>query len=87
MPNKPASAKDLRKSKKRQAENLRVKTNFNARFKQVRELLKEGKEKEAIEAIRVFQKAADKAARKKTISKNKTDRKKSKLMKAINKLK
>lgn len=87
MPNKPASAKDLRKSKKRQAENLRVKTNFNARFKQVQQFLKEGKEKEAIEAIRVFQKAADKAARKKTISKNKTDRKKSKLMKAINKTK
>ncbi|MBD3252018.1 30S ribosomal protein S20 [Candidatus Uhrbacteria bacterium] len=83
MPNKKAAIKDLRQSKKRQAHNVRIRTNVKHLYKDVEELIKAGKLDEAKAAITKFQKAADKAAKTKAISKSKADRKKSTLMKQV----
>jgi ribosomal protein S20 len=83
MPNKKAAIKDLRKSKKRQAHNLRIKTNVRQTYKQAQELIKAGKTEEAKPVIKKFQQAADKAAKVNAISRNKARRKKSTLMKAL----
>lgn len=82
MPNKHAAIKDLRQTKKRQARNTRIRTNVKHAYKEAQELLKAGKTEEAKAAVLKFQKAADKAAKKRAIEKNKVNRKKSTLMKA-----
>ncbi len=83
MPNKKAAIKGLRQSEKNRERNLRVKTNVKFHLGKVEQLIKEGKTKEAIEALRAFQKAADKAAKGNVISPNKANRKKSALTKKI----
>jgi small subunit ribosomal protein S20 len=83
MPNKKAAIKGLRQSEKNRERNIRVKTNVKFHLAKVEQLIKEGKTKEAIEALRAFQKAADKAAKGNVISPNKANRKKSALMKKI----
>jgi ribosomal protein S20 len=83
MPNKSSSIKDLRKSKKRRAHNLRIRTNVKQTFNQAQVALKQGDETRARDLIKSFQKAADKAAKKRVISPNKANRKKSVLMKAL----
>ena len=83
MPNKKAAIKDLRQSKKRAERNARIKTHAKVHFNNAQALLKEGKTKEAAEMIKKFQQIADKAAKKNALTKNKVNRKKSKLMKAI----
>ncbi|MCW1892369.1 MAG: 30S ribosomal protein S20 [Candidatus Uhrbacteria bacterium] len=83
MPNKTAAAKGLRQSIKNREHNIRVKTNVKFHLSKVEQLIKDGKTKEAIEALHAFQKAADKAAKNKVISPNKVNRKKSALMKSI----
>ncbi len=76
--------KDLRQAKKRQAHNLRIKTNVRQTYKQAQELIKAGKIDEAKPVVMKFQKAADKAAKVKVISRNRAGRKKSILMKKLN---
>ena len=83
MPNKKAAIKDLRQNLKRQARNTRIKTNVKHKLKDAQQLIKEGKA-EAKDAVRALQKAAAKAAKKKTISKNRARRITSKLMKSAN---
>jgi small subunit ribosomal protein S20 len=85
MPNKTAAMKSLRQSKKRQATNSRIKIDVRAKFKNLDSLIKSGKLDEAKKMIATFQKAIDKAAKNNVISKNKANRKKASLMKAISK--
>jgi len=83
MPNKHAAIKDLRKNKRRAAQNFRIKTNVKALYKKGITLLKEGKSKEAADVARAFQQAVDKAAKVSVVSKNAAARKKSAFMRAL----
>lgn len=83
MPNKHASIKDLRKSKKRAAANALVKSNVKFHLQQAQQLLKKGDLEGAKQAAIKFQQAADKAAKRNVISKNKMNRKKGSIMKEI----
>lgn len=87
MPNKHAAIKDLRKNKRHEKANLRMKTNVKALFSKAALLVKEGKKKEAVEATRLFQKTIDKATKNHVLSPNVARRKKSALLKKVNALK
>jgi ribosomal protein S20 len=81
MPNKHAAIKDLRKNKRRAARNLREKINVKALMKQLKALIKEGKQSEALELVKKLQQAAAKAAKKNIIHPNKARRMTSMAMK------
>lgn len=85
MPNKHAATKDLRKNKKRAAHNDRVKLNVRHLLKKSQELLKAGNAKESQAMVFAFQKAVDKATKVGVMSKSKASRKKSALMRSLNK--
>jgi ribosomal protein S20 len=84
MPNKHAAIKDLRKNRRHAAANARIKTNVKALYQKSLALIKEGKTAEVSQAIRVFQQAIDKAAKRNAITTNAARHKKSALMKALN---
>lgn len=77
----------MRQSAKRRDYNIAVKTKFKSAVKEVRKFIAEGKKKEAEEAMKNAMSQLDKASKKKTILKNSASRKKSRLAKAIAKLK
>lgn len=83
MPNKHAAEKDLRKNKRRAALNVRVRKNVKALWKQSRELLAEGKKKEAAEKVKSLQQAIDKATKTHVIHRNEARRRKSTLMRLV----
>ena len=87
MPNTKSAAKAMRQSVRRNAHNLAVKTKFKSAVKEVRKLITEGKKSEAMAAMKLAMSTLDKAVKKKTILKNTASRKKSRLAKAIAKLK
>ena len=87
MPNTKSAAKAMRQSIKRRAYNTAVKNKFKSAVKEVRKLIAEGKKSEAMEGMKQAMSALDKAVKKKTILKNTASRKKSRLAKAIAKLK
>lgn len=87
MPIIKSAKKELRKSKKRSVKNLRVKKSISRLIKEIRKLAQEKKEKEARELFLKLQKAADKAAIRHIIHKNRASRIKSRLQKAIQKIK
>ena len=84
MPNKPSATKELRKSKKRAAKNLRLKTHVRTLYKKCVDMLGAGKMDEAKKAAIEFQKAVDKAAKNHVVSENRSRRKKSALAKLLN---
>jgi len=83
MPNKKAAMKDLRKSKKKYAQNLKTKAQIKHLWNKSNTLLKAGKKDEAKEVAKSYQQAIDKAAKKGVVMKNKANRKKSSLMKSL----
>lgn len=85
MPIKKSAKKYLRASKKRAAENSRVKKVFRDAVKKLGELAKAGKIEDARKMFPTVQKALDKAAKVKVISKNTAARKKSRLVKILKK--
>ncbi|MBI5654313.1 30S ribosomal protein S20 [Candidatus Uhrbacteria bacterium] len=85
MPNKQSSLKDLRKSKKRRESNQRTKSQLKFLLNKVKVLIKENKNKEALEAVKTYQQALDKAAKIGILKKNNASRKKSSVMRSINK--
>ena len=87
MPTKHAAIKDLRKTRKRAARNLRLKTHAKQLLKKAETLLKEGKVAEAKAVAHTFQQIADKAAKQRVMTRNAINRKKSSLMRAIAKAK
>ena len=85
MPIKKSAKKYLRASKKRAAQNLKVKKTFKDALKKLRELAASGKVEEAKKMFPSVQKALDKAAKTGVIKKNAAARKKSRLVKMVKK--
>lgn len=75
----------MRKSRKRHAANVVIKTNLKKLVKQVRELTEDVKPEDAAKALQAAVKALDKAAKRNVIHSGKADRMKSRLSKAVRK--
>lgn len=86
MPNKKSAEKELRKAKKRTISNKKVSANAKALVKNSLKKIAQN-DKTVKEDLSKTVKALDKAAKKGVIKKNTASRKKSRLMKKINKLK
>ncbi|HOD87173.1 MAG TPA: 30S ribosomal protein S20 [bacterium] len=86
MPNKKSAKKELRKSVKREAANLKVKNVMKAAIKKSLKKV-QATDKSVKEDLAVVMKNIDKAAKKGVIKKGTAARKKSRLAKKINKLK
>lgn len=87
MPNTKSAIKAMRQSIRRRAQNLAKKDALKIAVKEVKKLITAGKKSEAAEAIKKAMSALDKAVKKGVIKKNTSSRKKSRLAKAIAKLK
>jgi len=85
MPIKKAAMKALRQAKKRTRRNLKVKRNVKELVKQSTKLI-ETKGAEATQKVQLAIKAIDKVVQNKVLKKNTGARKKSRLMKKLNKL-
>lgn len=85
MPIKKAARKAWRQTKTRTLHNLKVKKNVKDLVKQSTKLI-EAKETEAAAKVKLAIKALDKAIQNKVLKKNTGARKKSRLMKKLNKL-
>lgn len=86
MPITRSARKAHRASLRKREFNLQRKEKVNKAVKSVKKLITSGDKKKAAEALRVAQKALDKAVKGKTINKNTASRKKSRLSKMIKKL-
>lgn len=87
MPNTKSAGKAMRQAIRRNIRNTKSKDTFKAAVKEVKTLITAGKKKEAVEAIKKAMSTLDKAAKTRVIHKNTASRKKSRLAKAIAKLK
>lgn len=87
MPIKKAAKKHLRQSAKRRARNLAVKTILKENIKNFRDLILNKKLTEAKTQLQKCYKLLDKAIKRGIIKKNTASRKKSRLAKALNKIK
>jgi small subunit ribosomal protein S20 len=85
MPIKQSAKKYLRASKKRAAQNSKIKKTFRVAMKTVRELAGSEKSEDAKKMMPSVQKALDKAAKVGVITKGAAARKKSRLVKMIKK--
>ena len=86
MPRKKSAMKELHKSKKRNAVNQERKYLVRKEEKKVKALVAEKKTSELVSELKNYCKTIDQAAANKIIHKNKAARKKSQLMKMINRL-
>jgi len=87
MPITKSAQKALRQSRRRRTFNLRRLTKMRRLVKQIKDLIKEGKKAEALKSLPQAYQAIDKAAKRGVIKKNTASRKKSRLTKAIEKIK
>jgi small subunit ribosomal protein S20 len=87
MPNTKSAGKAMRQSIKRNARNVKAKDKFKDAVKEVKKLITAGKKAEAAKAMAAVMSALDKAAKNNVIHKNTASRKKSRLAKAIGKIK
>lgn len=87
MPNTKSAAKAMRQTKRRHANNVRTKDKFKTAVKEVKQAIAATTKDEATKALKAAMSALDKAAKKGVIHKNTASRKKSRLARAINKLK
>ncbi|MDD2753304.1 MAG: 30S ribosomal protein S20 [Candidatus Portnoybacteria bacterium] len=85
MPIKESAKKELRKAKRRRVLNVKRQKTMKDALKQISKLMLAGKKDEAKKMISVAYQAIDKAAKRGVIKKNAAARKKSRLMKALNK--
>ena len=85
MPIKQSAKKYLRASKKRAAQNSKIKKTFRDAVKKMRELAGSEKAEDAKKMMPSVQKALDKAAKVGVITKGAAARKKSRLVKMIKK--
>ncbi len=85
MPIKQAAKKYLRASKKRAAQNLKIKKTFKDAVKKLAELAKAEKIDETRKMFPTVQKALDKAAKVNVINRRAAARKKSRLAKMLKK--
>lgn len=79
--------KAMRSSARKRVYNLRTKDKVKTAVKSVKKSLESKNVDEALKALTAAYAALDKAAKKKVLHKNTASRKKSRLAKAINKLK
>ncbi len=86
MPNKHASVKDVRKSKRRAARNARLKTHVKAVTKQMNDLLKTGTAVDIKVLSAKLQQVVDKAAKNHLFHPNKAARRTSAMQRKINNL-
>jgi len=84
MPIKRSAAKELRKAKKREAKNKKIKANLVFLERKFLKAIREKNKEKAKEFYQKLQKAFDKAAKINVIKKNKASRKKSRLAKKLN---
>ena len=87
MPIKKAGIKALRQSKKHRIRNVSAKNSLKDLTKKTEKSLLSGKKEESKELVQKTIKALAKAAKTKLIKKNTASRRKSRLMKKLNKLK
>ncbi len=85
MPNTKSAAKDLRQSKKSTQRNTRTKSNIKSLMKKIDKAIASGDKTKLGELVKNVQSLIDKAAKNKVIKKNNAARKKSRLLKKINK--
>lgn len=84
MPNKQASIKDLRKSKKRAELNANAKRSIQFLVKQLIKAVEAKDKAAATDVSKKIQKALDKATKNNVIKKNTANRKKSQVMTKVN---
>ncbi|RME44060.1 MAG: 30S ribosomal protein S20 [Chloroflexi bacterium] len=87
MPNTRSAEKRMRQNEKRRLRNRVYRTRARTFVKRTRRLIAEGRLEEAEEAARMACRALDKAAGKGIIHKNNAARRKSRLMRLLNKAK
>lgn len=86
MPNLKASIKDLRKNKRREINNDRLRARTKKSVKKFKTLVDENNSEEAKVTLKHIYKVLDKAAKKNVIKDNKANRLKGRLTKNLNKL-
>ena len=87
MPNTKSAAKAMRQSIRRRVRNIASKDKFKTAVKEVRKLISAGKKSEAMDAMKKAMASLDKAVKKNVIHKNKSSRLKSRIAKALAKIK
>ena len=87
MPNTKSAAKAMRQSQRRRAINLRAKNKSRNAVKEVKKFTTDKQADEAIKALKLAMSALDKAVKGRVIHKNTAARRKSRLAKAIAKIK
>ncbi len=87
MPNTKSAAKAMRQSIRRRERNIATKDKFKEAVKEVKKLIAAGKKAEAAEAMKKAMSTLDKATKNGVIHKNTASRKKSRMAKAIGKIK
>jgi len=85
MPNKPSAKKAIRQSAKRNILNSARKEAIKNSVKKIKKLAQVGKKDEAKKLVAAAYQAIDKAVKRGVIKKNTANRKKSRLMKSLNK--
>ena len=85
MPNKPSAKKAIRQSAKRNILNSARKEAIKNSVKKIKKLAQAGKKDEAKKLVAAAYQAIDKAVKRGVIKKNRANRKKSRLMKSLNK--
>ena len=86
MANKPSAKKRIRQTVKRTARNKVVRTRTRTYVRYARQMMSEGKKKEAVEAVHKAASELDRAASKGVIHKNNAARRKSRLMNRLAKM-
>lgn len=86
MPRLKQAVKRVRADKKRRQINTRITSELKTLSKKVESLLSSNKKEEAKAAVRVYTSKLDRAAVKKIIHKNIASRKKSRVLKKLDKL-
>ena len=86
MANKPSAKKRIRQTVKRTARNKAVRTRARTYVRYARQMMAEGKKKEATEAVHQATSELDRAAAKGVIHKNNASRRKSRLMNSLAKM-
>ena len=84
MPNNASAAKQMRQEKKRRLHNRMVKSTVKTQVTKARQAIASGVDPEA--AVRAAASELDRAAKKGVIHRNNAARRKSRLMKQLNKL-
>ncbi len=87
MPITKSAQKSVRKDQKRTKINIRRKDKIKDLLKKVNNLIAQGKRKEAEKLLPQIYKTLDKTAKTGIVKKNNISRKKSRITKAINKIK